>query len=184
MDKKQYKYMYYEKAVPPEFCNYVIDYTPWEVAVSGTTQAADGGEVGNFALRKADIVSENIMSPLGCVCQAHLVAGNGWADWHPVLHGFDEVQVIRYTEGGHYLWHNDVIQTDTSSERKVTMVMLLNHPSEFEGGELQIKDVDEPTVLKNKGDIVVFNASTDHRVLPVTKGIRYVAVCWAKGPKE
>jgi hypothetical protein len=180
MEKKEYSCMYYEKAMPEEFCDYIIKSTPWQVAQSGTTYDALG-EVNRAELRKVDIVSEHIMSPLGCVCQSYLIAGNGWAGWSHSINGFDAVQIMRYTEGGHYLWHSDVLPPHDGVERKVSLVILLNDPSEFEGGELQFEGKEDVKVFKNKGDIVVFPAGTKHRVTPITKGVRYVAVCWAKG---
>ena len=68
-------------------------------------------------------------------------------------------------------------------KRAVSLVMLLNDPAEFEGGLLQIKDKSD-NLLKNKGDIVVFDAKAEHRVTPVTRGVRYTAVCWAYTPHE
>ena len=32
------------------------------------------------------------------------------------------------------------------------------------------------------GSVIVFPSSMEHRVAPVTKGIRYSVVCWFLGP--
>ncbi len=105
--------------------------------------------------------------------------GNVKGQWTQSLMDFDLVQILRYTEGGHYKWHNDLLPPENGTQRAASFVLLLNDPSEFEGGLLQIRDKSE-NLLKNKGDIVVFDSSAYHRVTPITGGVRYTAVCWAR----
>jgi len=57
---------------------------------------------------------------------------------------------------------------------------LLN--DEFIGGGLEINGKFKESVLKSKGDIVVFPSFLSHRVVPVELGTRYTAVSWAYGP--
>jgi PKHD-type hydroxylase len=59
---------------------------------------------------------------------------------------------------------------------------LLNDPSEFEGGILQLKGMEDQNVLDKQGSIIVFPSFIEHKVTPVTKGVRYSAVTWASGP--
>jgi PKHD-type hydroxylase len=172
--------MYYEKAMPREFCNYVRGSIDWSVAQDATIYKDTGAEVTKV-LRRASIVSQDLMSPIGSVCKNYLIDGERNGQWAGTICDFDIVQVIRYGEGGHYMWHNDVLPPKNGKIRAVSLVMLLNDPSEFEGGLLQIKDKSD-NLLKNKGDIVVFDAKAEHRVTPVTSGVRYTAVCWAYTP--
>jgi PKHD-type hydroxylase len=61
--------------------------------------------------------------------------------------------------------------------------VLLNNPSEFDGGEFEFKELlPEQQACLSQGSIIVFPAFLDHRVKPVTKGERFSAVCWASGP--
>jgi PKHD-type hydroxylase len=169
--------MYYEKAMPKAFCNYVLDSIDWSAAKSGTVFKDTGDELKEN-LRRASIVSQDLMSPIGSVCKNYLIDGERNGQWAATICDFDVVQIIKYTEGGHYAWHNDVLPARDGKVRGVSLVMLLNDPSEFEGGLLQIKDKSD-NLLKNKGDIVVFDPKAEHRVTPVTSGVRYTAVCWA-----
>lgn len=175
----QYTCMYYQQAMPPAFCDYVLNSLCWDDSASGTVYRDEVGAVTNETLRKTDILSENLMSPLGSVCKNYLVDGNVKGQWAPSLIDFDLVQILRYTEGGHYRWHNDLLPPENGTQRAVSFVMLLNDPSEFEGGLLQIRDKSD-NLLKNKGDIVVFDAAAQHRVTPITSGVRYSVVCWAR----
>ena len=100
------------------------------------------------------------------------------------LYGFlEDMQFTIYEETeSHYTWHMDM-GDNSKAPRKMSMVLQLSDPSEYEGGELQILDKAEPeTVNKQKGLIAVFPSYTLHRVTPVTKGARYSLVVWACGP--
>ena len=169
--------MYYEKAMPRAFCDYVKGSVDWLAAQDATVHIDHGTAVAK-SWRNAHIVSNDLMSPLGSVCKNYLVDGNRIGQWANSICDFDIVQIIRYGEGGHYTWHNDLLPPQDGKARAVSFVLLLNDPSEFDGGLLQIKDKSD-NVLKHQGDIVVFDSKATHRVTPVTRGVRYSAVCWA-----
>ena len=90
-----------------------------------------------------------------------------------------------------YDWHKDMIEGSTRGDdmlftRKLSMVLLLNDPSEFEGGQFQINTGSEKRateVVMKKGRLVAFPSWVIHRVLPVTSGIRQSLVVWGVGPK-
>ncbi len=70
--------------------------------------------------------------------------------------------------------------------RKISLSALLN--DDYEGGELLFRTLDQTSEIKetsikpNKGDIIIFPSYIDHKVAPVTKGIRYSVVAWYGGP--
>ena len=100
------------------------------------------------------------------------------------LTGFGEaLQLTNYHEArqGNYVWHQDFGSSGPS--RKLSMVLQLSDPSEYEGGELQILTRKEPTSIeKKRGFIAVFPAWTLHQVTPVVKGTRQTLVAWISGP--
>lgn len=103
------------------------------------------------------------------------------------IYGFSEdLQFTVYEEdtNGHYTWHVDSGVSDNGSvPRKLSLVLQLTDPSEYEGGDLEIMTSSTPTqIKKEKGLIAVFPSYTLHRVTPVTKGIRKTIVVWATGP--
>ena len=171
-------FMYYERAMPPDFCDYVIKSVDWSYAGSGATQEESGEE--STRLRKVKVMPEHLMSPLGSVCKNYMIDGNSRTQWSASICGFDIPQILKYETTDHYWWHHDVLPPKDGKQRRVSLCMLLNDPSEFEGGQLEIKDKTD-NALKNKGDIIVFDSTAMHRVAPVTKGIRISAVCWAYG---
>lgn len=100
------------------------------------------------------------------------------------LYGFcEDMQFTIYEETeSHYTWHIDM-GDNSNAPRKMSIVLQLSDPSEYEGGELQVRTRAEPeTVNKQKGLATMFPAYTLHRVTPVTKGARYTLVIWVCGP--
>lgn len=101
------------------------------------------------------------------------------------LYGFLEDMQFTIYEGGdeaHYTWHIDMAD-DAPAARKLSLVLQLSDPSEYEGGELQTWTAPEhATVDKQKGLIAAFPSYVLHRVTPVTSGTRYSLVVWICGP--
>ena len=70
--------------------------------------------------------------------------------------------------------------------RKLSVSAILNDG--YEGGELMFRFLDqnsnvkEVTISPELGDVVIFPSYLDHKVAPVTKGIRYSVVAWFGGP--
>ena len=104
--------------------------------------------------------------------------------WGFDIVGFGEnLQYGEYNSAnkGFYDWHIDVGPNDPY--RKISMSIQLTDPSEYEGGELQLKSNNSiTTVSKKKGTIIFFPSFMLHRVTPVTKGVRHSLVGWITGP--
>ena len=100
------------------------------------------------------------------------------------LSGFHEsLQLCNYYEEaqGEYKWHQDF---GGDFCRKLSLVLQLSDPSEYEGGDLQIKtNAYEATMKKQRGLIIVFPSWTLHQVTPVVKGNRQSLVAWIAGPE-
>lgn len=63
----------------------------------------------------------------------------------------------------------------------VAITVFLNAPGEYDGGELVVRTATgEQAVKYAAGDAVLYPASTIHRVSPVTRGERLVAVTWVQ----
>lgn len=85
------------------------------------------------------------------------------------------------SSGGHYTWHMD--RGNTGTPRKLSLVLQLSSPDDYEGGELQLFVKNDPiSVEKKQGLIAAFPGYAMHRVTPVTKGIRKSLVVWISGP--
>lgn len=99
------------------------------------------------------------------------------------LDGFNQgLQFTRYTAPGqHYDWHID--RGYLTATRKLSVSLQLNDPTEYDGGELQLKfGRKDETIRKERGLVTFFPSYTLHRVKPVTRGTRYSLVAWIGGP--
>jgi PKHD-type hydroxylase len=94
------------------------------------------------------------------------------------------IQFAEYTGGDHYTWHTDAGNNEDNVCRKLSTVILLSDPNDFEGGDFEIftgDKVDKP--FSRQGSVVVMDSRDWHRVTPVTKGVRYSLVMWTMGPR-
>jgi len=108
------------------------------------------------------------------------------AIWHLDIVGMQEQAqygVYEGSETGHYDWHIDLGSDGLPARRKISVVVQLTDPEEYEGGELQIKiKKDNTTVWKKRGGVCCFPSFYLHKVTPVTKGTRKSLVLWNSGP--
>lgn len=86
----------------------------------------------------------------------------------------------RYEPGMEYGTHvDDALMNGMRTD--VAFTMFLNDPADYDGGELVIESsAGEDVVKLEAGSIIVYEATTLHRVAPVTRGIRDAVVGWAR----
>lgn len=120
----------------------------------------------------------------GGILQEHGRLANQKMGWDYEITGHENVQFGSYGPNGHYGWHTDTFPlSGLPLDRKVSVICMMSEPSEFEGGELQIKLYQEYTCDLKKGDLIAFPSILEHRVIPVISGIRNSAVVWLNGPR-
>lgn len=99
-----------------------------------------------------------------------------------------ELQYTEYygTNKGHYDWHHDCDWYNPyMHDRKLSITVQLSHESEYEGGNFEFDECENPNLedSKKKGTVLIFPSYLRHRVLPVTKGTRKSLVAWFHGPR-
>ena len=119
----------------------------------------------------------------------------------------ENLQYTRYGEGEFYNWHNDAglsnvykpqnsgnrgyesandfINVNCELVRKLSVVMQLSNPDEYEGGNFQLMSDEGSTYFapRKRGTVILFDSRAQHRVLKVTKGVRKSIVGWVVGPR-
>lgn len=104
--------------------------------------------------------------------------------YHMILtHIEDRIQYTEYSSESkqHYDWHLDY-GPGSSSKRKITCVVQLSDPDEYEGGDFLIKVGKGAIQLpKGKGCCIIFPSFLLHKVCPVRKGVRRSLVLWSGG---
>ena len=123
---------------------------------------------------------------------------NEQAGWCFDISTAESMQITRYGKGGFYSFHRDGMGDHLSAYklpdnsflhgrvRKLSMTVLLNE--DYEGGAFEFATyskeecgISTPEFSK-AGSVIVFPSGMEHRVAPVTKGIRYSLVTWFLGP--
>jgi len=98
--------------------------------------------------------------------------------WEEHIYNFDElesrvIEYIVYSHGGNLGWHFD----DAS---EMTMVIMISNQAIYEGGETEMakhsRGRRSETLRMSWGDVLVFDARTDHRIFPILNGQRHVFV--------
>lgn len=99
---------------------------------------------------------------------------------------FETPEVLRYREGGEYKVHSDSHNWDAEKkvwkqllDRDLSILLYIN--SDFEGGEVVFPNCDFG-LKPRQGMLITFPSDWRyiHRAMPVTSGVRYAVVSWAK----
>lgn len=89
-----------------------------------------------------------------------------------------------YEDTGHYGNHVDnavqyALETGQPMRTDVSLTLFLSEPDEYEGGELVIEDTYGTHEVKlDAGDVILYPATSLHRVEAVTSGKRIAAFSW------
>ncbi len=122
----------------------------------------------------------------------------------------EAIQYTKYEEGQFYAWHQDggleqyhkpetvisyekhkdesirnFLNKNTEYVRKLSFVLQLSDPDDYEGGNLELVDESGLNYIapRRRGTMILFDSRTKHRVNPVTKGCRRSLVGWTVGPR-
>lgn len=177
-------YWIWDSAIPSEICDFVINTCNWDLAEDGSVY--DGKKnifVENKDLRITDVLWAKQLSVIGCIASSYIKAANEAAEWNYDYSLIEQIQLARYRQGGHYDWHKDTFCPNSENQqRKLSISILLNDPSEFNGGDFMFRELEDFQQPKlKKGSVIVFPSFLEHTVSPITSGIRYSAVTWAFG---
>ena len=104
------------------------------------------------------------------------------------LFNVEQLQLTKYDHAnqGFYTPHED---TDEPNElgliRKLSFTIQLTDPTKYQGGRLVFPDIPDydPSTTLEQGTAIVFPSYVVHGVDPVTSGVRYSLVGWARGPQ-
>jgi len=98
-----------------------------------------------------------------------------------------ELQFTEYhgSAEGRYGWHQDVwLESDRAFDRKLSVVVQLSDAEDYAGGKFEFFGLPDPGgPFAARGSILIFPSFLQHRVLPVTAGLRRSLVTWIEGPR-
>jgi PKHD-type hydroxylase len=180
---------YWDGFLSEDDLNYLLYHPNWKSLDIAQVGSPENGEV-NSEIRKTEICWIGLEQENSYLWDkiANVVAEVNRRFFHLDLTGFYEpmqLGLYRAGEQSHYTWHTDNSVDGSKVPRKLSMALSLSDPSDYQGGELQIKPYsNEEIVLENKkGRAWFFPSYTLHRVTPVTVGVRKSLVLWVGGPQ-
>ena len=169
----------------------------WENGISDSVLQILDAEVKQLELKPGELVHGNIdlsvrNSNSNAFPSYHWFTGvmynfavhaNREAGWQRTLEFPEVTQIAEYGPDQYYKWHTDMEPFSLDPyARKITVICLLNDPSEFEGGDFEIEFAQAPKL--KRGSVIAFTSNLRHQVTPVTSGKRMSATCWAVGPQK
>lgn len=182
-DVNHLNYYYFTQAFTPEEIKKIIDIGEKFPKQSGTTVGDSHNEsVSDYRISEIAWLGESEeTSWIHNKFADYAIIANK-AMWNFDIWGFgDGLQYTKYFgDGGHYDWHVDL--GPGISNRKLSCVLQLSTPEEYEGGQLQMNpggNIIE--VPKGLGTMVFFPSFLLHRVTPLTSGVRKSLVTWFRG---
>ena len=186
-------WQYWPAKLSPEFCDQIVSTAKEFPVVDGLIGHGGKSAVHNSEYRRSSLrwlprFDSRLFGLFGTM-ELLFHEGNKNAFGFD-LSLFHEIQFTEYhaTNAGHYDWHHDTYWSGPKLvQRKLSMVIQLSDPKEYDGGrfEVNIEDCQEapdPSAILAKGTVIVFPSFLRHRVTPVTKGTRYSLVSWYEGP--
>ena len=190
LNEPRWKSYVVETTIPvftPQECQYIINIgrsMPPKIGEIGA-----GEKLGSHAVDKGQRLSHISWIPFNKIKQMYSRLELAMLETNRNHFGFDNMQITEqaqyteYKDGGFYGWHMDSavnFESGNSPVRKISMSLLLNHESEFEGGELELIEKGKIAPIK-QGHAIFFASFLQHRVKPVTKGLRKSLVMWFGG---
>jgi len=194
-------YWFWEKAIPIPTCEKII-----KIGLSkndklgsvGFTQGRNPDELSTeeknnlLALRNSNVSWIDIQEKwLFSLVQEYVHEANISSGWNFEWDYTEEMQFTKYNPGQYYGWHADqqsspyVDKEKEGKIRKLSAIISLSDPNDYEGGELEfdfghglIKTCNQ---IRKQGSVIVFPSFVYHQVTPVTQGIRYSLVSWHLG---
>ena len=142
------------------------------------------GDVQNEQQRKTKLAFAPLDHWLSETMEKFAHEANEHCKWGYIVNSKECIQYAEYGEGQHYDWHVDVFPlSGAETDRKISVVCLLNDPSEWEGGDFEIRLYSTYYPKLKKGDMIAFPSILEHRVTPAKNGTRKSATLWLSGPR-
>ena len=192
------QYQIFTSAFNDQFCDHIISVAKLyreQGGVVGSIDAATGEsssalnqEIRNSTIRWIDIYAHR---EINTILNDYVNAVNSSLFGFDVSFGFNSLQYTEYNGDGpspqFYDWHMDCLFDNAVLDRKLSAVVQLSSPDDYEGGLFETEGCARPPFnvepFLPRGSLLIFPSYLKHRVLPVTKGLRKSLVTWYNGPK-
>ena len=153
----------------------------------------DGAGRTNEEARRSDIKflhekDPRFTSVFDTLWKLAIAANDEFFNFHLSKLGFIQLAEYKAENRGEYKEHRDVfwLNNDPKYHRKLSAIIQLTDPAEYEGGDFHLLEVDEQpdaVPIRKQGTVVFFPSFVLHKADPVTSGTRQSIAAWFDGPK-
>jgi len=179
-NKNLFKYFTVRNVFTPEECNLIIN-SPDTFEQKDALIGADIGRV-DTSVRKTKVkFFKQTPDTLWIGDRIHKYAWEANRNYFNFNISFlADLELLEYREGYFYDWHVDITPSDGIDSRKLSIIIFLSDPEDYDGGGVGF-DFGRPSVVLSQGSMLIFSSLLRHKVHPVTRGIRHSFVAWAYG---
>jgi PKHD-type hydroxylase len=184
------EWCYYKGILTPEQCSLILE-DGLRIESGDAAMGVSGDNSSSYRKSKVRFIKSddpNFSWLFDILWKLAIQANDTWFGLH--ISKLSYIQLAEYDESyeGEYKRHHDVfwMNGDPEYHRKLTAVIQLSDPSEYEGGNLELCTVSQtPNAdeIRTQGTVFFFPSLFDHQATKVTKGKRYSLACWFDGPK-
>lgn len=177
-----FNYYYYTNAFTEVEMERIDEIASTLPRLKGETGGGEDGTVSDYRVSDISWIPQNQSSEWLYKKIADYAIEANTQMWNFDIWGYhDTLQyTIYHGNGGHYDWHADL--GPMISNRKLSCVLQLSDPKDYEGGDLQMNiGASILTVPREKGLLCFFPSFVLHRVTPLTGGTRKSLVTWLCG---
>jgi len=191
----KYQYWHWQSALSNEICDKIIKLGKTKISEKATVGLKK--EKVNEGVRKSNVCWFNEQWLYDLLCP-YVYEANKNAGWNFEIGHSEDIQFTEYEKGGYYYWHRDggsdhhakyskeITKWEAyhNKVRKLSMTVNLSHRKDYDGGDLLIKNYEQEITCKkagHRGSIIVFPSFYQHKISPITKGIRNSLVMWTLG---
>ena len=181
-------WLVWESAVAPEICDEIIKACLELPSKNATTFRAGEDPIHEDPNRKTQIRWVPKDDEHGWINQIfENYAKEANEHFNMDLSYLPELQFTEYKDiGYHYGWHHDIDWSNQhGTHRKISLVLQLTDPEEYQGGDFKFKYIENPNpdTVKKRGTMIAFLSYQEHCVEPILGGGRTSLVGWYRGPR-
>jgi PKHD-type hydroxylase len=180
-------YWYWSGILSEELCDSII--LEGDKLISSDGRIGNGNLGGSYnpEIRETNITFFPNNHWIEGIALQYALLANTNSKWNINFSNPQNAQYCRYFPDQHYTPHrDDSINVNRNTMRKLSLVIQLSNPNDYEGGEFAIEQIDgslaEVDLIAPRGSVIVFPSLLMHGVKPVTKGVRHSVVVWFEGP--
>jgi PKHD-type hydroxylase len=176
-------------AISEQYCDYIIEKATKHPVIDATI-GFDNSNFEDHGYRSSSIRWLDVLGQDSDIAETlmRFVRRSNRNNFGFNIGTMNEIQYTEYhaSSGGKYDWHHDVFwENDMPYDRKLSVVIQLSNPSDYNGAQFEFFGMPSPTPEQwsPRGSVLIFPSFFFHKVNPITSGTRISLVSWIEGPK-